>query len=83
MLEGFRREGIRPHSYYSWTEEFMETGKERLARDGVRGAAQQEVRQLKRENGELKQLVDDLSLEGYRLNKAAIPMGRDATDSRG
>ena len=74
VLEGFRREvtvsdlcrreGIRPHSYYSWTKEFMEAGKERLARDGVRDATHQEVRQLKRENGELKQLVADLSLEG-------------------
>ena len=32
-----RREGIKPHSYYSWTKEFMEAGKERLARDSVRG----------------------------------------------
>ena len=24
-----RREGIKPHSYYSWTKEFMEAGKER------------------------------------------------------
>ena len=53
VLEGFlrevtvndlcRREGIKPHSYYSWTKEFMEAGKERLTRDsrvpgsGVRG----------------------------------------------
>ena len=45
MLEGFRREvtvndlcrreGIKPHSYYAWTKEFMEAGKERLARDTV------------------------------------------------
>ena len=73
VLEGFRREvtvndlcrreGIKPHSYYSWTKEFMEAGKERLARDTVRDATQQEVQQLKRENGELKQLVADLSLE--------------------
>ena len=57
VLEGFRREvtvndlcrreGIKPHSYYSWTKEFMEAGKERLARDGVRDATQQEVQQLK------------------------------------
>ena len=43
VLEGFRREvtvndlcrreGIKPHSYYAWTEEFMEAGKERLTRD--------------------------------------------------
>ena len=79
MLEGFRREvavndlcrreGIKPHSYYSWTKEFMEAGKERLTRDSVRDATRQEIHQLKRENGELKQLVAELSLEGYRLKK--------------
>ena len=89
VLEGFRREvtvndlcrreGIKPHSYYSWTKEFMEAGKERLARDAVRDATQQEVEQLKRENGELKQLVAELSLEAYRLKKTAIPMPHDAT----
>ena len=89
VLEGFRREvtvndlrrqeGIKPHSYYSWTKEFMEAGKERLARDGVRDGTQPEVQQLKRENGELKQLVADLSLEVYRLKKTAIPMPHDAT----
>jgi transposase len=84
VLEGFRREvtvndlcrreGIKPHSYYSWTKEFMEAGKERLARDTVRDATQQEIQQLKRENGELKQLVAELSLDVHRLKKTAVPM---------
>ena len=88
VLEGFRREatvsdlcrreGIKPHSYYSWTKEFMEAGKERLTRDSVRDATRQEVHQLKRENGELKQLVADLSLEVYRLKKTSIPMPQGA-----
>ena len=79
MLEGFRREvtvsdlcrreGIKPHSYYAWTKEFMEAGRERLTRDMVRDATQQEVQALRRENVELKQLVADLSLEGHRLKK--------------
>ena len=79
MLDGFRREvtvnelcrreGIKPHSYYAWTKEFMEVGKDRLARDTLRDATQQEVHQRKRENVELKQLVAELSLEGYRLKK--------------
>ena len=70
VLEGFRREvtvsdlcrreGIKPHSYYSWPKEFMEAGKERLARDSVRDATRQEIHALKRENGDLKQLVADL-----------------------
>ena len=93
VLEGFRREvtvndlcrreGIKPHSYYSWTKEFMEAGNERLARDAVRDATQQEVHQLKRENGELKQLVANLSLEAYRLKKTAIPVPYDATGTSG
>jgi len=84
VLEGFRREvtvndlcrreGIKPHSYYSWTKEFMEAGKERLTRDSVRDASRQEIQALKRENGELKQLVADLSLDVYRLKKTSIPM---------
>ena len=84
VLEGFRREvtvndlcrreGIKPHSYYSWTKEFMEAGKERLTRDVVRDATRQEIQALKRENGELKLLVADLSLEVYRLKKTSIPM---------
>ena len=51
VLEGFRREttvndlcrreGIKPHSYYAWTKEFMEAGKERLTRDSVRDATRQ------------------------------------------
>ena len=83
VLEGFRREVIEPHSYYSWTKEFMEAGKERLSRDTVRDATRQQVKQLKRENGEIKQLVADLSLEGYRLKKTAIPMPHDATGISG
>ena len=79
VLEGFRREvtvsdlcrreGIKPHSYYAWTREFMEVGKERLSTDMVRDATQQEVQVLRRENVELKQLVAEWSLEGYRLKK--------------
>jgi transposase len=83
VLEGFRREvpvndlcrreGIKPHAYYAWTKKF----KERLARDSVRDATRQEIHALKRENGELKQLVADLSLEAYRLKKTAMPMMED------
>ena len=93
VLEGFRREvavsdlcrreGIKPHSYYAWTKEFMEAGKERLARDSVRDATREEVHHLKRENGELKQLVADLSLEVYRLKKTSIPMPQGAGSIRG
>jgi transposase len=51
VLEGFRREvagsdlcrreGIRPGTFYAWTKEFMEAGKERLTRDTIRDATRQ------------------------------------------
>src|SRR5208337_4393847 len=73
VLEGFRREGIKPSAYYAWTKEFMEAGKERLTRDAARDATRLEVDSMKRENAELKSLVADLSLEAYRLKKTSIP----------
>ena len=79
VLEGFRREatvsdlcrreGINPANYYSWTKECMEAGKERLARNTVRDATRHEIEQLKRENGDLKEIVADLLLETHRLKK--------------
>ena len=43
MSDLCRREGIKPDSYYSWTKEFMEAGRERLTRDSVRDATKEEV----------------------------------------
>ena len=93
VLEGFRREvtvndlcrreGIKPHSYYAWTKEFMEAGKERLSRDTVRDAARQEIVELRRENGELKQLVGELSLQVSRLKKTAVPTLVDGAGTAG
>ena len=88
VLEGFRREstvndlcrreGIKPHSYYAWTKEFMEAGKERLTRDSMRDATRQEIEQLKRESSELKQLVGELSLDLHRFKKTALPPLHDS-----
>ena len=93
VLEGFRREvtvndlcrreGIKPHSYYAWTKEFMEAGKERLSRDTVRDARRQEIVELRRENGELKQLVGELSLQVSRLKKTAVPTLVDGAGTAG
>ena len=84
VLQGFRREvtvndlcrreGIKPHSYYAWTKEFMDAGRELLSRDTVRDATRQEIQELKRENDELKQLVAELSLQVHRLKTTSIPM---------
>jgi transposase len=83
VLEGFRgevkvselcrREGIRPNVYYAWLKDFMEAGKARLQADTARDATQVEVEGLKRENGRLKQLVAELSLEVLVLKKTVVP----------
>ena len=83
VLEGFRhevpirdlccREGIRPNVYYAWLRDFMEAGKDRLARDTVRDASRAEVDGVKRENERLKQLVADLSLKVHILKKTEMP----------
>ena len=87
VLEGFRREvtvsdlcrreGIKPGAFYAWTKDFMEAGKERLTRDMLRDATRQEIERVNRENGDLKQLEAELSLEVYRLKKTAIPTLED------
>ena len=64
---------IKPNSFYAWTKDFLEAGKQRLSRDTLRDATQQEIEQLKRENTDLKQLVAELSLEAFRLKKVAVP----------
>jgi transposase len=60
-----RREGIRPNVYYARLRDFMEAGKERLARDTVRDATRGEVDDLKRENERLKQLLSLSSPSRY------------------
>ena len=92
VLEGFRREatvsdlcrreGINPANYYSWTKEFMEAGKERLARNTVRDATRHEIEELKRENGDLKEIAAELLLEIHRLKKTAIPTLNHGAASR-
>jgi transposase len=90
VLEGFRREitvnelcrreGIKPGAYYAWTKDFLEAGKERLTRDTVRDATRGEIDALKRENGDLKHLVAEMSLDVYRLKKTAVPSLEDGAD---
>ncbi|MDH6235011.1 transposase [Mesorhizobium soli] len=41
-----RREGIAESLYYSWSKEFLEAGKKRLAGDTARSATSDEVHQV-------------------------------------
>ncbi len=72
-----RREGIAESLYDSWSKEFLEAGKKRLAGDTGRQATSGEVKDLKREMRDMKELVAELSLENRLLKKSMIADGGD------
>src|SRR3546814_17464 len=63
IAELCRKEGIAQSLYYTWSKEFMEAGKRRLAGDTARAATTGEVQDLRREARALKECVADLTLE--------------------
>jgi transposase len=65
-----RREGIAESLYYSWSKEFLEAGKKRLAGDTARSATSDEVKALRRESRDLKEALADVTLENRLLKKA-------------
>ena len=72
-----RREGIAESLYYSWSKEFLEAGKKRLAGDTARSATSDEVKALRRECRDLKEALADLTLENRLLKKSMIADGGD------
>jgi transposase len=72
-----RKEGIAQSLYYTWSKEFMEAGKRRLAGDTARAATSGEVQDLRREARALKECVADLTLENRLLKKSMIADGDD------
>jgi transposase len=72
-----RREGIAESLYYSWSKEFLEAGKKRLAGDTARSATSDEVKVLRRESRDLKEVVAEQALELRLLKKSMIGLGGD------
>ena len=72
-----RREGIAASQYYSWSKEFLEAGKRRLAGDTARAATSDEVKDLRREATAMKEVVADLTLENRLLKKSMTGDGGD------
>ena len=77
IAELCRREGIAQSLYYTWSKEFMEAGKRRLAGDTARAATTDEVKGLRREARDLKECVADLTLENRLLKKSMTGLGGD------
>ena len=80
VLEGLRgqvsiselcgREGISAATYYKWSKDFLDAGKNGLTLSIRRDATTDEVRQLREENDSLKKAVADLMLDVIRYKKS-------------
>ena len=70
-----RKEGIARGLYYSWSKEFLEAGKKRLAGDTAREASSHEVHTMRAQTQALKEAVADLTVENRLLKKSMIGDG--------
>jgi len=75
IAELCRREGIAQGVYYKWSKDFMAAGKRRLAGDTARAANTEEVRDLRKEARDLKEVVAEQMLEMRLLKKSMIGDG--------
>jgi transposase len=65
-----RREGIPAVTYYKWSKDFLEAGKNGLTLDTKRDANSEEVRNLRNDNDSLRRAVTEQVLEVQRLKKS-------------
>jgi transposase len=72
-----RREGIAESLHCSWSKEFLEAGKRRLAGDTARAATTDEVKALRQEARALKEVVAEQALELRLLKKSMLADGGD------
>ena len=72
-----RREGIASNLYYRWSKDFLEAGKKQLAGDTVREATSDEVKDLRAENRELKEVVAEITLKNRVLKKSLMGHGEE------
>jgi len=77
IAELCRRENIHQNLYYNWSKEFLEAGKKRLAGDTQREANTGEVRDLRRENAQLKEALAEEMLENRLLKKSVTGDGEE------
>jgi hypothetical protein len=75
---GHLKEGINQNLYYRWSKEFLEAGKRRLAGDTAREATSEEVKALRAEVSQLKEMLAELMMENRLLKKSVLGVGEDA-----
>ena len=79
IAELCRKEGINQNLYYRWSKDFLEAGKKRLAGDTAREASSDEVKGLRAETHQLKELVAELLVENRVLKKSVLGDGASDT----
>src|ERR1700744_5241609 len=79
IAELCRNEGINQNLYYRWSKEFLEAGKKRLAGDTAREATSEEVKGLRTQAQQLKELLAEVLLENRLLKKSVIGGGESDT----
>jgi transposase len=79
VAELCRKEGINQNLYYRWSKEFLEAGKKRLAGDTAREATSDEVKGLRAEAHQLKEMMAELMLENRLLKKSVLADGESDT----
>ena len=75
IAELCRREQINQNLYYRWSKEFLEAGKKRLAGDTKREATSDEVKELRGQAVQLKELLAEMMLENRLLKKSVLGDG--------
>jgi len=80
IAELCRREGIAANLYYRWSKDFLEAGKRRMQGDTKREATSDEVKGLRSENDQLKQILAELMLRNRLLKKSLNGHGGEDSD---
>ena len=65
-----RKEGISAATYYKWSKDFLDAGKNGLTLQTKRNATSEEVIRLKSENEDLKKALADAMLDLMRYKKS-------------
>lgn len=80
IAELCRQEGINQNSYYEWSKEFLEAGKQRLAGYTKRQAGTNEVKEMRKEPDQMKLMVAELSLKNRVLKKSLLGLENPLDD---
>ena len=65
-----RREGLEKVTYYKWSKDFLDAGKNGLTLETKRNATTDEVKKLKSDNADLRRAAAEQMLENVHLKKS-------------